>query len=127
VSVFAINGTRDPLVPFAGGNVTRFGRGKVISVDDAMHLWVVRDGTAPEPQVGMLPDTDPSDGCRVTWKKWTGGKNGTEVWLYVEEGAGHTWPGASQNLPRAVVGTVCKDFEGSEVIWSFFKGHPKLQ
>ena len=125
VSVLAINGTRDPLVPFAGGNVARVGRGKVISVDDAMHLWVVRDGTAPEPQVGMLPDTDPTDGCRVTWKKWTGGKNGTEVWLYSEEGAGHTWPGMTQNLPRVIVGSVCKDFEGSEAIWAFFKGHPK--
>ncbi len=125
VSVLAINGTRDPLVPFAGGNVARVGRGKVISVDDAMHLWVVRDGTAPEPQVGILPDTDPTDGCRVTWKKWTGGKNGTEVWLYSEEGAGHTWPGKMQNLPRVIVGSVCKDFEGSEAIWSFFKGHPK--
>jgi polyhydroxybutyrate depolymerase len=125
VSVLAINGTRDPLMPFAGGNVTRFGRGKVISVDDAMRLWVVRDGTAPEPQITMLPDTDPTDGCRVTWKKWTGGKGGTEVWLYSEEGAGHTWPGMTQNLPRAIVGTVCKDFEGSEAIWTFFKAHAK--
>jgi polyhydroxybutyrate depolymerase len=125
VSVLAINGTRDPLVPYAGGNVARVGRGKVISVDDAMHLWVVRDGTAPEPQIGLLPDTDPTDGCRVTWKKWTGGKSGTEVWLYSEEGAGHTWPGMTQNLPRVIVGSVCKDFEGSEAIWGFFKSHPK--
>ncbi|HEV8411787.1 MAG TPA: PHB depolymerase family esterase [Gemmatimonadaceae bacterium] len=125
VSVLAINGTRDPLVPYAGGNVARVGRGKVISVDDAMHLWVVRDGASPEAQTGLLPDTDPSDGCRVTWKKWTGGKNGTEVWLYSEEGAGHTWPGKTQNLPRVIVGSVCRDFEGSEVIWAFFKSHPK--
>jgi polyhydroxybutyrate depolymerase len=125
VSIFAINGTRDPFVPFAGGNVARVGRGKVISVDDAMHLWVVRDGTVPEPLVGMLPDTDPTDGCRVTWKKWTAGKSGTEVWLYSEEGAGHTWPGMTQNLPRVIVGSVCKDFEGSEAIWAFFKSHPK--
>jgi polyhydroxybutyrate depolymerase len=124
VSVLAINGTRDPLVPFNGGNVTREGRGKVISVNDAMHLWVVRDGTAAEPQTGMLPDTDPSDGCRVSWKKWTGGKNGTEVWLYAEEGAGHTWPG-SPNTPAASIGAVCRDFSAAETAWSFFKAHPK--
>ncbi len=124
VSVFAMNGTRDLLVPYAGGNVTRVGRGKVISVDDAMHLWVVRDGVASEPKTGMLPDADPADGCRVSWKKWTGGKNGTEVWLYTEEGGGHTWPG-SQNQPRAVVGTVCRDFDASEEAWRFFKAHPK--
>lgn len=125
VSVLAINGTRDPLVPFNGGNVTRAGRGKVISVNDAMHLWVVRDGTSAEPQTGMLPDADPTDGCRVSWKKWTGGKNGTEVWLYAEEGAGHTWPGRAPNLPKAIVGTVCRDFDASETAWSFFKAHPK--
>ena len=54
-----------------------------------------------------------------------GRQSGTEVWLYSEEGAGHTWPGMTQNLPRVIVGSVCKDFEGSEVIWGFFKSHPK--
>lgn len=125
VSVFAMNGTRDPLVPFAGGNVARIGRGKVIPVDEAMQLWVVRDGTKSEPKTGMLPDTDPTDGCRVTWKKWSGGRDGTEVWLYAEEGAGHTWPGGPQNLPVARVGSVCRDFDASEAAWSFFKAHPK--
>jgi polyhydroxybutyrate depolymerase len=125
VSVFAMNGTRDPLVPFAGGNVTRVGRGKVISVDEAMQLWVVRDGVKPEPKTGMLPDTDPTDGCRVSWKKWSGGKDGTEVWLYAEEGAGHTWPGSPQSLPVARVGSVCRDFDASEAAWSFFRAHPK--
>jgi polyhydroxybutyrate depolymerase len=125
VSVFAMNGTKDPLVPYGGGVVARANRGKVIAVDDAMRLWVVRDGTSPEPQTGMLPDSDPTDGCRVSWKKWTGGKNGTEVWLYTEDGAGHTWPGGPQNLARAVVGNVCRDFSASEAAWSFFKTHPK--
>ncbi len=125
VSVLAMNGTRDPLVPFGGGNVARGDRGKVIPAMDAMQLWVVRDGTAAEPQVGMLPDADPTDGCRVSWKKWTHGKNGTEVWLYSEEGAGHTWPGAAQNPTRAIVGAVCRDFSASEAAWSFFKAHPK--
>ncbi len=125
VSVFAINGTRDLLVPFGGGSVSRGGRGKVIAVDEAMRLWVVRDGANPEPQTGMLPDTDPTDGCRVTWKKWTGGKNGTEVWLYQEEGAGHTWPGGHDRLPRVLVGGTCRDFSASEAAWSFFKTHPK--
>lgn len=73
---------------------------------------------------GVLPDTDPTDGCRVSWKKWTGGKNGTEVWLYAEEGAGHTWPG-SPNTPAASIGAVCRDFAAAETAWSFFKSHPK--
>jgi polyhydroxybutyrate depolymerase len=125
VSVLAMNGTRDAFVPYNGGNVARSGRGRVIPVDDAMKLWVVRDGITTEPQSGMLPDADPSDGCRVAWKKWTGGKNGTEVWLYAEQGAGHSWPGSTQAQPRVAVGPVCRDFSASEAAWSFFKGHPK--
>jgi polyhydroxybutyrate depolymerase len=125
VSVLAMNGTRDPLVPFGGGNVTRAGRGKVISVDEAMRLWSERDGTVPEPKTGTLPDADATDGCLVKTRKWTGGKNGTDVWLYIEEGAGHTWPGGPQNLPKAIVGAVCRDFDATEEAWKFFKAHPK--
>ncbi|MFI5311004.1 MAG: alpha/beta hydrolase family esterase [Gemmatimonadales bacterium] len=125
VSVFAMNGTKDPLVPFAGGNVAKTGRGKVIAADESMRLWVERDSTVRSPETGVLPDRDPADGCRVTWKKWTGGSGGTEVWLYVEEGAGHTWPGGAQYMPRLLVGAVCRDFDATETIWAFFRSHPK--
>jgi len=125
VSVFAIQATKDPLVPFGGGNVNKSKRGKVISTDEAMRLWVERDSTDGRAETGTLADKDPRDGCTVTWKKWTGGKNATEVWLYVEQGAGHTWPGGPQYMPKLLVGSVCRDFEASEVIWTFFKGHPK--
>lgn len=124
VSVFAMQGTKDPLVPIGGGNVAK-ARGRVIATDDAMRLWAQRDSTAATPETGTLPDRDPRDGCSVTTRKWTGGKNGTEVWLYVQQGAGHTWPGGAQYMPRLLVGAVCRDFDASEAIWAFFKAHPK--
>jgi polyhydroxybutyrate depolymerase len=125
VSVFAVQGTNDPLVPIGGGNVARAGRGRVIATTEAMRLWARRDSVSATPQSGALPDRDPKDGCTVTWKKWTGGNGGTEIWLYVEQGAGHTWPGGAQYLPKLLVGAVCRDFDASEEIWAFFKGHPK--
>lgn len=125
VSVLAMHGTKDPLVPFGGGNVARSGRGRVIGTDDAMRLWVRADGANETPETGALPDKDPGDGCRVTWKKWTGGRDGTEVWLYVQEGAGHTWPGGAQSMPALLVGSRCRDFDASEAIWAFFNSHPK--
>jgi polyhydroxybutyrate depolymerase len=125
VSVFAMQGTKDPLVPIDGGNVAKAYRGKVIATDAAMRLWVGRDSASATPETGTLPDNDPRDGCTVAWKKWSGGKRGTEVWLYVEQGAGHTWPGGPQYMPRLLVGAVCRDFDATESIWAFFKAHPK--
>ncbi len=125
VSVFAMNGTKDPLVPFDGGNVAKSGRGRVIGTDAAMKLWTISNGIDGSPETGALPNKDPRDGCTVTWKKWTGGKNGTEVWLYAQHGAGHTWPGGEQYMPKLLVGSVCRDFDASEALWAFFKAHPK--
>jgi polyhydroxybutyrate depolymerase len=125
VSVFAMHGTKDPLVPFDGGNVAKSGRGKVIATEEAMRLWVERDGIEGNPETGALPNRDVGDGCTVTWKKWRGGKDGAEVWLYVQHGAGHTWPGGAQYMPKLLVGSVCRDFDASEEIWAFFKVHPK--
>ena len=45
--------------------------------------------------------------------------------LYVEAGAGHTWPGGSQYLPKGVIGGVCRDFDATQAIWDFFKTHPR--
>ena len=45
--------------------------------------------------------------------------------LYRLEGAGHTWPGGRQYLPQSAVGVVCRDFDGSRVIWDFFVDHPR--
>jgi polyhydroxybutyrate depolymerase len=125
VSVLAINGTSDPLVPFAGGNVARAGRGRVVSADESVRLWVARDSTSSTPETGALADSDPNDGCRVHFQKWHGGKNGTEVWFYIEEGAGHTWPGGPQYAVRTLIGSVCRDIDASEAMWEFFKAHPK--
>jgi len=125
VSVFMIQGTRDPLVPYSGGGVARGRRGSVIGTEASAGLWARSDGITTEPESGELPDTDPADGCRVRWRRWTGGMGGTEVWLYTLEGAGHTWPGGPQYLPRLIVGRVCRDFDGSFAIWDFFSRHAR--
>ncbi len=126
VSVFIIQGTKDPLVPYDGGNVTRTGRrGKVIATDEAVKLWVRHDGCDARPVTGTLPDRDPADGCTVKWSTWRHGRDGTEVTLYRIEGGGHTWPGGPQYARRAAVGPVCRDFDATEAIWDFFKKHPR--
>ncbi|OAI42250.1 hypothetical protein AYO41_04535 [Verrucomicrobia bacterium SCGC AG-212-E04] len=125
VSVFIIQGTADPLVPYDGGPIARQARGRIVSTNEAVRRWVATDGCKSPPRTGYLPDRDPSDGCRVNWFTWTGGRDTAEVTLYRIEGGGHTWPGGPQYLPQRFIGNVCRDFDASEVIWDFFKRHPK--
>lgn len=128
VSVLFLQGTADPLVPYDGGYVTPPGagkRGQIVSTDAAVKLWTGRDGCQGEAVTEELPDKDPKDGCRVKKFTYAHGTNGTEVMLYKIEGGGHTWPDGMQYLPRLIIGRVCRDFNGTAVIWDFFKSHPK--
>lgn len=122
VSVFVLQGTADPLVPYQGGEVAR-GRGRTISTDEAIRLWTTFNDTGPTPVSGVLPDKDPTDGCQVEWTRWTEGKQNTEVLLYRLVGAGHSWPGGPQYLPKLVIGSVCRSVDATSVIWDFFSRH----
>ncbi len=124
VSVFMINGVADPLVPYHGGAVARI-NGHVIATRAAADLWIKADACQTVPAKGSLKKQNLADGCTVRWSKWTNGQTGNEVLLYTIDGGGHTWPGGAQYLPKAIVGRVCEDFDATEVIWDFFKDHPK--
>jgi polyhydroxybutyrate depolymerase len=123
VSVLIIQGTKDALVPYSGGNIARGGRGQIISTDDAVKTWVSHNGCEAEPVKAKLPDRDPKDKCRVETYTYSKGKNGTSVVLYKIVGGGHTWPGVPPSKPRPE--NICKDFDAATTIWEFFKKHPK--
>jgi len=125
VSVFVIQGTRDPLMPFDGGEVRPGNRGRIVPTKRALELWTRADGLTGEPQHGDLPDAYPKDGCTVKSTRWGGGREGVEVLYYEVEGGGHTWPGGYQYLPKLMIGRTCRDFDASAAIWEFFKAHPR--
>ena len=125
VSVLMINGAADPLIRYEGGPVLGGSRGSVIPVERAVELWLRADGIGAEPETGSLPDRDPTDGCRASWRLWKGGSGGTDVELVKIVGGGHTWPGATQYLPKSMIGNLCRDFSATEMVWQFFKAHPK--
>ena len=122
VSVLILQGTDDPLVPYGGGNIRPGNRGKVLATEETVKLWVQADGCAAEEDV---PDKDPNDGCTVKRFTYGNGKDGAEVVLYRIKGGGHTWPGGPQYLSERLIGRVCRDLDGTAVIWEFFKAHPK--
>jgi polyhydroxybutyrate depolymerase len=129
VSVLAINNVNDPLVPFDGGEIYghfhRVKLGKVLSTEESVMFWVKHNRCSLEPVVTEEPDTDPKDGTRVISKQYLNHNNGTEVVLYIVEGGGHTWPGGIQYLPARMIGKTSRDFNATEVIWSFFKRHSR--
>jgi polyhydroxybutyrate depolymerase len=125
VSVLILQGTRDPLVPFDGGEVAWGNRGKIISTAQTVKAWVKHNGCTAPSRSGSLPDKDATDGCTVQSSSWSDCRDGTGVTLYTLEGAGHTWPGGAQYLPERWVGKVCRDIDATEIIWEFFRSHPK--
>jgi len=129
IPVLLIANTEDPCVPWEGGEL-RFALmrlGLVLSVMDTVHYWVAHNQCEPKPTVTWLPDTAPQDGTRVRREVYGKGRDGTEVILYAIVGGGHTWPGGYQYLPVRFVGKTCRDINACEVIWDFFKSHPRKQ
>jgi polyhydroxybutyrate depolymerase len=126
VSVLIIQGTKDPIMPYEGGEIALRGgkaRGRIIGTDETIELWNRNNGSATEPNGVELPDRDPKDGCRVKQYRWL--QKSTEVQLLRLDGGGHTWPGGAQSLSSRIVGPVCQDFDATTVIWAFFKAQAK--
>jgi len=129
ISVLIMNGTGDPLAPYNGGDMSLMGKkgklGTVISTVDTVKYWVKNNRCSSRPRKTTLQDKYPGDGTRVYREVYGRGKNGTEVVLYRIEGGGHTWPRGPQYLREKHIGKVCKDIDGCEVIWEFFKRQRK--
>jgi len=122
VAVFVINGTADPLVPYAGGHVRAMFslRGEIWSTDRTVAFWAKHNGCAGPPDVRAMADRDTMDGSRVIDIAY-GRCAAASVRLLRIEGGGHTWPGGTQYLPAAWIGPTNRDIDASEAIWRFFK------
>jgi polyhydroxybutyrate depolymerase len=127
VPVLAINNVNDPLMPFAGGNVTGpWGRkklGDVLSTAETVAFWAKHNDCSLSPVVTYEPDRDPQDGTRARKETYWKGINDATVILYAIEGGGHTWPGGYQYFNERIIGKTSRDMDASEVIWGFFKKH----
>ena len=117
-----MNGTADPLVPYAGGALA-FGEGYVISTNATMRFMRRVNGCSDNASVDRLPDLDPTDGSRVVVTSWTECASGASVVLYRIEGGGHRIPSRGEGVPLAdaVLGRLNHDFEAAQAMWSFFR------
>jgi len=121
VALLYIIGTADPLNPLGGGNV-KLPWGIVEDhppVEDSLKEWERMLGCGPEVQTAR------GDGVlEITYDHCA---KGGEVVYYTVQGLGHVWPGGQNRLPERWVGKPSNKLNATDVIWEFFKIHPRTQ
>lgn len=118
-SVMIMNGTNDPLVPFAGGEVNLLGLfykgGNVRSSRESGEYFADRNQLAGKP---VTTQTSVADGVRVEQVLWRN-ETKSEVELVAIHGGGHGLPQAHYRRPR-LLGPSPMAPDGPAMIWSFF-------
>lgn len=131
ISLLIMNGTADPILPFAGGAVGRRksdqeARGSTLSAQETVQYWTLHNGTDSKAVITELPDIDADEDSSIRVTSYGHGREGSEVVLYEVRGGGHTEPSLSQHygwLYRRIVGPQNHDIEMAEEVWRFFQRH----
>lgn len=101
------HGTLDLVLPYGGGK-------GFMSVRDFAVGWATRAGVRPSGRGEIIHRAGEALGER--WCCTPGG----EVDLYTLHGSGHSWPGS--DMPARITS---QDVNASELMWGFFKAHPR--
>lgn len=110
-AVLAYMGTADLTIPFDGGRVECCGGWDVPPADETMAAWAAH--------ARCDDDVDLDDeGDNIERRVWDGCDGDREVRYYKIHGAGHTWPGAEEELPIA---KTTQAIDAAEETWAFFR------
>jgi len=122
VPILYITGTADPLNPVRGGEIRIGGKsfGEKPSTETIISRWVKLHGYPEKPRV--IYDKDGAKGIAYGPSADVIG-----VVLYTIEGHGHHWPGGKSVLPRRLAGKNTARINATDVIWEFFKSHPRVE
>jgi len=118
-SVMIMNGTKDPLNPFDGGEVKLFGllrRGKVRSSRESGQYFADLNDITGAPETNETQVTDEAHVEQVLWRD----DSKVEVELMAIHGGGHGMPQPYFRYPR-LLGPTPKEPNGPAVIWAFFE------
>lgn len=119
VSVVAFNGLLDQRIPYQGG-IQQKSVGKpvyVTAAEDMHSFWVRANQCRPRPEVKV----NQRDQYKVI--TYSGGRHRSEVVQYVIFNQGHAWPGGKK--PWAGADPPNMMISADDVMWDFFKDHPK--
>jgi polyhydroxybutyrate depolymerase len=118
-SVMIMNGTKDPLVPFAGGEVNLLGLfykgGNVLSSRASAQYFADRNQIAGKP---VTNEAVVADDIKVERMLWRNDAN-LEVELVAVHGGGHGLPQPGYRRPR-LLGPSPMAPDGPAIIWEFF-------
>jgi polyhydroxybutyrate depolymerase len=120
--VMYIQGTEDPLVPFAGGMMKKGAGGSIYGHEEVLKEWATVDGCSNNPTVTTLP-VIVNDGTSVIEEVYSNPSNNLKVIGYTVVNGGHTWPRGTQYLPKMIIGKLSHNLDACQVIWDFFKGN----
>ncbi|WP_348729969.1 PHB depolymerase family esterase [Rheinheimera texasensis] len=117
-SVLLMNGTADPLVPYAGGEVSLLGlffqNGQVRSATASAEFFVAQN-QLPQSARSEVPQPDSHNVQRLKWQD----QSRFEVELVTIVGGGHGMPQPYWQRPR-LLGPSPMAPNGPELIWQFF-------
>lgn len=122
LSVVFMNGTRDRLMPYAGGDMVK-GRGTVLSTQDSVRFWVRANQCADGPDSYRYDNGSRKDRSRVIRSLYENCSAGVRVALFEVRGAGHSTPSLSERYRPAylmLTGRQNWDIEAAEEIWGVF-------
>lgn len=124
-SVMIMNGTDDPLVPYAGGEINLLGLfykgGEIISSRASAQYFAAWAHLAGPPQTS---EKTVAEGVRVEQNRWRNQEGKTEVELVTIHGGGHGLPQPYSQRPR-LLGPSPMEPNGPAMIWAFFERQPK--
>ncbi len=124
-SVMIMNGTEDPLVPYAGGEINLLGLfykgGQVVSSTASAQYFADRHHIEGKPQVSLVPT---AQGTPVEHALWQTADGRAEVELVTLHGAGHGLPQPWTRHPR-LLGPSPMAPNGPALIWAFFERQSK--
>lgn len=125
LSLLLMNGTKDPIVPYYGGQMRFFKKhmGEVVSTQETINFWVQHNHCNRHSYTTNLPDLNQRDKCTVLTTTYRRCKDNSTVVLYSIQGGGHTMPEKKGfNMPK-LFGEKNRDIEGIEVIVDFLLKH----
>ena len=93
-----------------------------VAFSDTLAFWVATDKCPDRSVKSDLPDKV-DDGTTVSTTSFTGCSSGTEVTGYLVIGGGHAWPGGRPLGSIDDFGRTSREFDASELIWTFLSSH----
>jgi polyhydroxybutyrate depolymerase len=118
LSVAIVDGTADPVVPFAGGAVglTTKDRGSVIGAPRTIAFWARADRCRESPMRTSLTHRASNDLTSATVARYVRCSGNTAVTFVTIEGGGHTWPGErGRSIPA--LGATSHDLDATDFLF----------